>query len=107
SFPAGVLTAITSIDPDIQDGYSRQFGLQIERGLGRFASATAGYSYLRGRGIIMSRNINVPTLTVGEANARRVPNLGRPNPNFGHLSQYQSIGHAWVKCLTLSLGTRE
>jgi hypothetical protein len=106
SFPAGVLTAITSIDRDIQDGYSRQFGLQIERGLGRSASATAGYSYLRGRGIIMSRNINVPTLTVAEANARGVANLGRPNPNFGNISQYQSIGDAWFNGFTLSLGTR-
>ncbi len=106
SFPAGVLTAITSIDPGIQNGHSQQFGLQVERGLGRFASATAAYSYLRGHGIIMSRNINVPTLTAAQANALGVANLGRPNPDFGNISQYQSIGDSWFNGLTLSLGTR-
>jgi hypothetical protein len=105
SFPAGVLTAITSIDPKIQDGYSRQFDVQIERGLGRYASATAGYSYLRGRGIIMQRNVNVPTLTAAQAAALGVPNLGRPNPSFGNISQYQSIGDSWFNGLTLSIRT--
>jgi hypothetical protein len=54
----------------------------------------------------MSRNINVPTLTVAEANLRGVANLGRPNPNFGNISQYQSIGDSWFNGLTLSLATR-
>jgi hypothetical protein len=35
-----------------------------------------------------------------------VANLGRPNPNFGNISQYQSIGNSWFNGLTLSLGTR-
>src|SRR6185295_1769427 len=60
----------------------------------------------RGNGIIMSRNINVPTLTAAQANTLGVPNLGRPNPNFGNISQYQSIGDSWFNGLTLSLGTR-
>ena len=34
SFPSNLVTAITSIDPHIQDGYSEQFGLQIEAGFG-------------------------------------------------------------------------
>ncbi len=106
SFASGVVTAITSIDPKIQAGYSRQGSLQVERALGRAASATAGYSYLRGRHIIMSRNINVPTLTAAQAAARGIANLGRPNPNVGNISQYQSIGDSWFHGLTLSLGTR-
>ena len=106
SFPSGVVTAITSIDPNVQNGYSRQFGVQVERGLGHVASATAGYSYLRGRDIIMSRNINVPTLTAAQATALGVANLGRPNPNFANISQYQSVGDSWFNGLTLSLGTR-
>jgi hypothetical protein len=106
TFPAGTLTAITSIDPAIDNGYSTQAALQVERGFGRVASATVGYSYLRGRNIIMSRNINVPTLTAAEAAALGVPNLGRPNPNFGNISQYQSIGDSWFHGLTLSVGSR-
>ena len=107
TFPADVLTALTSIDPAIQNAKSLQLGLQLERGIGRFASVTAGYSHLRGRGIIMSRNINAPTLTPAQANALGVANLGRPNPGFGNISQYQSIGDSWFDALTVSLGMRQ
>jgi hypothetical protein len=94
TFPSNLLTAITSIDSDIQNGRSEQFALQVERAIGRWMSGTAGYTYLRGREIVMSRNINVPVAGV------------RPNPNFGNISQYQSIGDSWFDGLTLSLGTR-
>jgi hypothetical protein len=106
AFPSGALTAITSIDPDIQNGRSVQASVQLERAFGSSAAATVGYSYLRGRQIIMSRNVNVPTLTAADAAALGVPNLGRPNPAFGNISQYQSIGDSWFKGLTVSLGTR-
>ena len=50
AFPAGVLTAITSIDPDMQNGRSRA-GRAAGRARARASmlSATAGYSYLRGQ----------------------------------------------------------
>lgn len=106
SFPNGIVTAITSITPSIPNGRAEQAGVQIERGLGQHASATAGYSYLRGHAVIMSRNINVPTLTAAQAAALGVANLGRPNPNFANISQYQSVGDSWFNGLTLSLATR-
>jgi hypothetical protein len=106
-FPDTLLTAVTSIDPQIQNGRSNQLGVQVERALGAGASVTAGYTYLRGRQIIMSRNINVPTLTPAEAAALGVPNLGRPDPAFGNISQYQSIGDSWYDGLTLALSTRQ
>ncbi len=89
SFPSDLLTAITTMNPNIQNGRSEQFGLQVERGIGGALSATLGYSYLRGHQIIMSRNVNVPTLTPAQANALGVPNLGRPDPNIGNNSQYR------------------
>jgi hypothetical protein len=106
AFPAGIVTAVSSIDPHIQAGYSQQAAVQFERALGHLASATVGYSYLRGHDIIMQRNINVPTLTAAQAAARGIANLGRPDPDFGNISQYQSIGDAWFHGLTLSLATR-
>jgi hypothetical protein len=106
AFPEGVLSATTSIDRRIESGNSRQVSAQVERALGRSASVTVGYSSLRGRKIIMSRNINVPTLTAAEAAARGIANLGRPNPNFGNISQYQSIGDSWFNGLTVSLASR-
>ena len=98
---------ITTIDPDIQDRPHRA-------GRRRRSSARSGASrrrrsataYLRGHGIIMSRNINVPTLTAAQAAALGMPNLGRPNPDFGNISQYDSIGDSWFNGLTLSLATR-
>ena len=99
--PAGVLTNVTTIDPDIQSSSSDQAALQYEQQIGRSLSAAIGYEHLRGRHIIMSRNVNVPTTT-----DPMVPNLGRPDPRFANNSQYQSIGDSWYDGLTLSLNQR-
>jgi hypothetical protein len=106
SFPSGLLTAITTMDPGIQNGRSEQLGVQVERGVGRYLSAAVGYSYLRGHQIIMSRNVNAPTLTAAQAAILGIPNLGRPNPNYGNISNYESIGDSWFNGMTLSLNTR-
>jgi len=106
AFPASLLASVTTIDPDIQDGRSTQAGVEVERAIGHAMSASIGYSHLRGRQIILSRNVNVPTLTAAEANALGIPNLGRPNPHFGNISQYESIGDSWSDAMTLALLTR-
>src|SRR5262249_12478654 len=109
SFPAGVLTSITTIDPDIQNAVSRQAGLEIERQLGSGIAASIGYSHLTGRELIMSVKTNVPPLTAAQAAALGISNLGRPDPRFGNNSQYQSVGESQYDGLTLSLrasGTR-
>lgn len=106
SFPSNLLTAITTMDREIQNGRSEQLGLQVERAVGRHLSTTVGYSYLRGHQIIMSRNINVPTLTAAQAAALGIPNLGRPNPDYGNISNYESIGDSWFNGFTVSAGTR-
>lgn len=106
AFPAGVLPSIQTINPDIQDAYTQQASIQVERALAHIATATIGYTYLRGHGIVMSRNVNVPTLTSGQAAALGVPNLGRPNPSFGNISQYDSVGDSWFNGVTLSMQTR-
>jgi hypothetical protein len=106
SFPANVLASVTTINPDIQDGRSEQAAIEIERAIGHGMSASVGYNHLRGRQIIMSRNVNVPTLTAAEANTMGVPNLGRPNSDFGNISQYNSIGDSWSDALTVSMLTR-
>ncbi len=105
SFPSELLTAVTTMNPNIQNGRTEQFGLQVERGIGGVVSAGFGYSYLRGHQIIMSRNVNVPTLSAAQANALGIPNLGRPNPTVGNNSQYDSIGDSWFKGITMSLAT--
>ncbi len=105
-FPAGVLPSITTIDPDIQNGHTVQASVQVERQIARDTAVSVGYLHVRGHDLIQSRNVNVPTLTAAQANAAGIPNLGRPNTQYGNISQYQSIGRSWYDGVTLSLRRR-
>ncbi len=89
SFPAGVLVSITNINPAIQNQRNNQVGVQVERAIGSHWSAQVGYTQVRGHGIIMSHNVNVPTLTPAQAAAAGIANLGRPDPRYGNVSQYR------------------
>lgn len=106
AFPAGFLPAITTIDPDIDNAYTQQASLQIERELTARTSLSVGYLHTRGLHLILSRNVNVPTLTAAQAAAQGVPNLGRPNPNFANMSRNESSGDSYYNGLTVSLNRR-
>lgn len=106
SFPTDIVTAITTIDPDIENGQSRQASVQVERELGFGLSATVAYQALRGSKIIMSRNVNVPTLTAAQATLLGVANLGRPDPRFGNISRYGSLGRSQYDGVTVSVRRR-
>lgn len=90
---------ITRIDPLIENSYSEQANLQIERELPGDASVSIGYLHLRGMHLILSRNVNVPRFPA----AAGVPNLGRPDPNFGNISRYESSGDSYYDALIASL----
>ena len=102
--PATLITKpnITRIDPKIEDSYSEQANVQVERELPGNASLSVGYLYLRGRHIILSRNVNVPMTPASPG----VPNLGRPDPNFGNISRYESSGDSYYNGLVVSLNKR-
>ncbi|HJR07684.1 MAG TPA: TonB-dependent receptor [Pyrinomonadaceae bacterium] len=107
AFPSGLVTAITTIDPEIENSYSTQASLQLERELPLGdASLSVGYLHLRGRHLILSRNVNVPTLTAAEAQARGDSNLGRPDPRFANVSRFESSGESQYDALTVSLNKR-
>lgn len=106
SFPAGLLTSITAIDPRIENSYSQQASLQLERELAGDTSVSLGYLHLRGRHLILSRNTNVPTLTAAEAAARGIANLGRPDPRFANVSRFESSGESVYDAMTVSLHRR-
>jgi hypothetical protein len=105
-FPDGLLTAITTIDPRIQAGQSRQASVQVEHRLAARVSATAAFLMLRGSNIIMSRNVNPPTLSAARAAQLGVPNLGRPDARFANISRFESIGRSQYDGLTVSVQTR-
>ena len=103
AFPGNVLVSITTIDPRISSAYSQQASVQLERELTGSTSLTVGYLHTRGLHVILSRNNNVPTLSAAEAARPGVANLGRPNPNYGNISRYESAGDSYYNGLTVSL----
>lgn len=106
SFPAGLLTSITTIDIKIQNSYSEQASFQVERELNSTTSVSLGYMRLRGLHIIMSRNLNVPTLSAAEATRLSIPNLGRPDSRFANVARFESAGDSYYNGLTASIRTR-
>lgn len=102
AYPEGLRTALTSIDPEIENSNSYQANLQIERQLDSTSSISVGYIYLRGIHLIMSRNVNVPTALPSQG----IPNLGRPDPRFGNISRFESIGDSCYNGMTVAFNKR-
>lgn len=105
AFPTGQYTNITTIDPSIRSSYSHQANFQIERQIGA-TTFTIGYQWLRALHLILSRNVNVPTLSAADAAALGVPNLGRPDSRYGNVSRYESSGDSYFNGLLASVRTR-
>ncbi|HZI62263.1 MAG TPA: TonB-dependent receptor [Pyrinomonadaceae bacterium] len=93
---------ITRIDPNIESSYSQQANLQVEREFPGNTVVSVGYLHLRARHLIISRNVNVPTLPVSAGD----PNLGRPDPNWGNISRFESSGTSAYDGMVVSLHQR-
>ena len=93
---------ITRIDPNIESSYSRQANIQIERELPGNAVVSVGYLNLRAYHVILSRNVNVPTVPASAG----IPNLGRPDPNFGNISRFESSGRSNYDGMVVSFNKR-
>ena len=93
---------ITRIDPNIETSYGEQANVQVEHELPGNAVVSIGYIHLRNLHIIVSRNVNVPTAPVSAG----IPNLGRPDPNWGNISRYESSGDSYYNGLIVSLNKR-
>jgi hypothetical protein len=106
SFPNDLLASITTMDPGIESGNSQQAGLQVERELFSRTILSVGYTHLRGLHIIMSRNVNVPTLSAADAARLGVPNLGRPDPLFANISRYEAAGDSYYNGMSVSINRR-
>jgi hypothetical protein len=106
--PSALLTKpnVTRIDTHISNSYSEQANLQIERELPGAAALSIGYLHLRGLHLILSRNVNVPTLSAQQAQALGIANLGRPDPNFGNISRFESSGDSYYDALIVSFRKR-
>ena len=83
--PAGVLVNFTTMDPNLQNAFSRQGNIEVERQLGAHSTLSVGYQHLTGRNLIVAINQNVPTCVAAGTN-----NGCRPNPSFANNNQYRS-----------------
>jgi carboxypeptidase family protein len=93
---------ITRIDPNIQASYSEQGSIQIERQLPGNALLSVGYLHLRGFHLIASRNVNVPTVPASAG----IPNLGRPDPNWGNIGRFEGAGDSFYHGMIVSFSDR-
>ena len=83
--PTVTLVNLTTMDPGLQSGYSRQASLEVEKQLGALGTVSVGYSYLRGKDLIISINQNVPSCVPSGTN-----NGCRPIAEYANNSQYSS-----------------
>jgi hypothetical protein len=105
-FPESLLISITTIDPNIQSASSRDAAVAVEHAIGRATSMEVGYQHVAGRGIIMQRNLNAPTVSVADAARLGIANLGRPDPRYANVSRYESAGRSEYDGMTVSLRSR-
>jgi hypothetical protein len=89
---------ITRIDSNIEVSYSEQANFQIERELPGNALISVGYLHLHALHIIASRNLNVPTVPPSAG----VPNLGRPDPNWGNIGRFEGAGDSYYNGMVIS-----
>ena len=99
--PLVTLVNLTTMDRHLQNAYSRQASVEVERQLGDRSTVSVGYRYTRGLHLIMSVNQNVPGCVAAGTN-----NGCRPNPTYANNGQYSAAGHSNYHGLHLSFVQR-
>ena len=83
------LVSIQTMDRNLQNAYSKQANVEIERALGGSRVLTVGYQYLRGEKLLMSINQNVPTCVAAGTN-----NGCRPISTYANNNDYRGVGES-------------
>ena len=88
--PARLLTTtlvdFSTMDEHLQNAYSKQASIEVERSLGASRTVSVGYQYIRGENLLMSVNQNVPTCVAAGTN-----NGCRPTATYRNNNQYSSL----------------
>src|SRR5205085_10670760 len=97
TLPAGVLFNFTTMNRRMQNAYSEQADIEIERQFGRDKTFSIGYQHVRGLHLIVSVNQNVPSCVASGNN-----NGCRPDRSYGNNSQYSPLADSHYDGLHLS-----
>ena len=88
--PARLLTTtlvdFSTMDEHLQNAYSKQASIEVERSLGASRTVSVGYQYIRGENLLMSVNQNVATCVAAGTN-----NGCRPAATYRNNNQYSSL----------------
>jgi len=99
--PSVTLTNLSTMSRDMQNAYSRQASVEIERQLGERTTVSAGYQYTRGANLIVSVNQNVPSCLPAGTN-----NGCRPIAAYANNNQYSSSAESSYHGLHVSFVQR-
>ena len=99
--PTTTLVNFTTMDRQLQNAYSNQASLEVERQIGTTTSVSVGYHRLRGEHLLMQINQNVPTCAASGNN-----NGCRPIPTYANNNQYSAAGSSEYDGLHLSVMQR-
>jgi hypothetical protein len=83
--PSVTLVNLTTMDRNIQNAYSQQASIEVERQVGESTTLSVGYQYVRGRRLMIQINQNVPTCAASGTN-----NGCRPVADYANNNQYSS-----------------
>jgi len=99
--PLVTLVNLTTMNPTMQNAFSRQASAEIEQQLGDKTTLSVGYQYTHGANLIISVNQNVPgCVAVGTNNGCR------PVPTYANNSQYSPLAASAYHGLHVSLVER-
>ena len=101
AIPLVTLPNFTTMDRSLQNAHSKQISTEFEQQIGERMTFGAGYQYLKGDGLLMSINQNVPSCVASGNN-----NGCRPNSSYANNSQYTAAGESDYHGLHVSLAQR-
>ncbi len=96
--PLVTLVNFTTMDRQMQNAFSDQASVEVEREISARFTVSAGYQYVRGRDLIIQVNQNVPACVAVGTN-----NGCRPNSTYANNNQYSPLASSTYHGLHLSL----
>jgi outer membrane receptor protein involved in Fe transport len=87
--PSTALVSPQTMDKNLQNAYSTQANLEVERSLGSSHIVSLGYVYLKGENLLMSINQNVATCVAAGSN-----NGCRPVSTYQNNNEYRGAGRS-------------